>query len=60
VAGLRGRDPEEERQALPKILTELTADEVRALGERYLEGARATAAASRSSSTRCRTTATWG
>jgi tetratricopeptide (TPR) repeat protein len=39
VATLRGRDPDPGNPRYPKILTELGADEVRAVGERYLTGA---------------------
>jgi predicted Zn-dependent protease len=39
VATLRGRDPDPSNPRYPKILTELTADEVRVLAERYLAGA---------------------
>ena len=57
VATLRGRDPDPSNPRYPRILTELGAEEVRALAERYLaETRRSTAPASRSSSTRCRTT----
>jgi tetratricopeptide (TPR) repeat protein len=41
VATLRGRDPDPSNPQYPKILTDLSADEVRALGERYLSGTRA-------------------
>jgi len=40
VATLRGRDPDPGNPRYPRILTELTAEEVRQLGERYLDGAR--------------------
>ena len=39
VATLRGRDPDPGNPRYPRILTELSADEVRALGERYLAAA---------------------
>jgi tetratricopeptide (TPR) repeat protein len=39
VATLRGRDPDPSNPRYPRILTELGADEVRALAERYLAGA---------------------
>jgi tetratricopeptide (TPR) repeat protein len=41
VATLRGRDPDPANPQYPKILTDLSADEVRALGERYLTGTQA-------------------
>ncbi|MBS0578748.1 MAG: sulfotransferase [Proteobacteria bacterium] len=39
VATLRGRDPDPRNPRYPRILTELSAEEVRGLGERYLAGA---------------------
>jgi tetratricopeptide (TPR) repeat protein len=38
VATLRGREPDLTNPQYPKILSELSQDEVRALGERYLAG----------------------
>jgi len=40
VATLRGRDPDLDNPRYPRILTELSAAELRQLGERYLEGTR--------------------
>jgi tetratricopeptide (TPR) repeat protein len=39
VATLRGRDPDPANPRYPRILTELSATEIRQLGERYLQGA---------------------
>ncbi len=40
VATLRGRDPDPGNPRYPRVLTELSADEVRTLGQRYLDGTR--------------------
>ncbi|HXN79464.1 MAG TPA: sulfotransferase, partial [Steroidobacteraceae bacterium] len=40
VATLRGRDPDPDNPRYPRILTQLSAAELRQLGERYLEGTR--------------------
>jgi tetratricopeptide (TPR) repeat protein len=40
VATLRGRDPDPANPRYPRILAELSGEEVRQLGERYLEGTR--------------------
>jgi tetratricopeptide (TPR) repeat protein len=40
VATLRGRDPDPDNPRYPRILTDLSAAELRQLGERYLEGTR--------------------
>jgi tetratricopeptide (TPR) repeat protein len=41
VATLRGRDPDENNPRYPRILADLSAAELRQLGERYLEASRA-------------------
>jgi hypothetical protein len=40
VSNLRGRDPDPSNPRYPRILTELTADELQALGEKYLAATR--------------------
>jgi tetratricopeptide (TPR) repeat protein len=40
VATLRGRDPDPGNPRYPRILTELRPEEIRQLGERYLQGTR--------------------
>jgi hypothetical protein len=40
VNNLRGRDPDPSNPRYPRILTEMTADELRALGEKYLGATR--------------------
>jgi tetratricopeptide (TPR) repeat protein len=40
VTNLRGRDPDPSNPRYPRILTEMTADELRALGEKYLADTR--------------------
>jgi tetratricopeptide (TPR) repeat protein len=40
VNNLRGRDPDPSNPRYPRILTEMTADELRALGEKYLAATR--------------------